>query len=306
MNCTIYWLKIYNPGPQYEIGWHTNIGMTTKLNYEDRIEEHKTEAKPNNRKFDIIRQQTDRPWQHGIIKQWRKPFNSSKEGLAFMAEDEKKYIKEYQTYNTIYGLNNSIGGDYSSWPTINTSGMLGISYDKFHKTWMYVDPYDSNRKQLCKNKNLRLLLYQLRDQYGIEPIILDEEKYKKSLEKSDKHIKDICHHHYYCGSSNISISRSSLGCKKEYIWVVNFRINGVKKTRQRTNTFDLINDYGYLIYTHPLFAYMAIGLENEWLVDNYTVDQSKFMSFNEFEKKYIIKDNNTLKKVIKSNLINSV
>lgn len=304
MNCTIYWLRIYNPGPEYEIGWHTNIGMTTKPNYEDRIQEHKTEAKPNNRKFDIIRQQTDRPWQHGIIKQWQKPFNNPDEGLAFMAKYEQKYIKEYQTYNTIYGLNNSIGGDYSSyWPTTNTSGILGVCYGKRNKTWIYVDPYDPNRKQLCKNKNLRLLLYQLRDQYGIEPIILDEEKYKKSLEKSDKHIKDIRSHHYYCGGPNISIARSTARCKKEYMWGINFRINGEKKTRSRTNTFDLIRDYGYLIYTHPLFAYMAIGLENEWLLNNHTVDQSKFMPFDEFEQLYTIKDNNELKKVIQENIV---
>lgn len=307
INCSIYKVDIYNPKPtiEYPKGWYSYVGMTTRDDWHDRIEEHKTESKENNLKFYTIRERSNKPWKTELIKQWQKPFNKPNEGLAFMAEYEQYYIKEYQTYNTTYGLNNSPGGDYSlTWPTTNTSGILGVSFCNTKNHWVYVDPYDPKRISVCRNQHLPLLLYQMRDQFGIEPIILDEVKYKESLQKSNNHRHLIKHHHYYTGSPNITIRTTPKGYKKKYAWTFSLTMDdGTRKQSTRTKTLKLIDNYGYLIYTKPLFAYMAIGLENEWLLNNYTVDQSKFMPFREFEKKYTIKDNDQLKKVILDNII---
>lgn len=273
--------------------------MTTKYDYQDRIKYHKIEAKPNNIKFDIIRRQTDRPWKYGLLNQWQKPFNDSNEGLKFLAPYEQYYIKRFNTYQTTYGLNNSIGGDYSGWSTKNTSGILGVFLRTCQNSWVYTDPYDPKRKPICQNQSLPFLLYQMKDQYKIEPIILDEKKYKNSLKKSNELKKLTKYQHYYCGSPNITIGRSFKN--KKYVWRIFKTEDNINTTR--INTFNVIKDYGYLIYTPILFAYQAIGLENEWLIDNYTVDQSNFMPFNEFEKKYTIKDNDKLIKVIQDNIV---
>lgn len=301
INCSIYKVDIYNPKPtiEYPEGWYSYVGMTTRDDWHDRIEEHKTESKQNNPKFYTIRERSNKPWKTELIKQWNKPFIDSDDGLEFMAPYEQYYIKKYKTYGTIYGLNNSIGGDYGKGMP-NTSGIEGFYWYKNKNlitkgTWSY--------RNSCANQDLRLLLYQARDQFNEKFNILNKKKLKESLQISDEHRYLISRHKYYCGSPHITVVKSGVK-KKKYYWDIFFNnLNGEKKHYTRANFFDVIREFGYDIYTHILFAYQAIGLENNWLIDPYTVDENKFMPFREFEKKYTIKDNNQLKKVILDNII---
>lgn len=297
INCSIYKVDIYNPKPtiEYPKGWYSYVGMTTEDDWHDRIKKHKTEAKPNNPKFEIIRERSNKPWKTKLIKQWQKPFNNSNEGLAFMAKYEQYYIEEYRTYGTIFGLNNSIGGDYGEGKP-NTSGIEGVGWTKDKRKeskgfWRFYNHY---------NKDLRLLLYQLQDQFNIKLNILNKKRMKESLRISDKHKYDNAYtrYKYYCGSPHITITQRS----DRYMWAIDHRqTSGAQYGR--VNSFNLIKDFGYEIYTPILFAYQAIGLENKWLINRYTVDENKFMPFREFEKKYTIKDNKKLKKVILDNII---
>ena len=300
INCSIYKVDIYNPKPTFEYpkGWYSYVGMTTRDDWHDRIEEHKIEQKRTNPKFYNIRERTNKPWKTKLIKQWEKPFINYLDGLAFMAPYEQYYIKKYKTYGTIFGLNNSIGGDYGKGAP-NTSGIEGVYWSKDKRKeskgfWGFQSKF---------NKDLRLLLYQLQDQFNIKLNILNEERMKESLRISDEHKKNNIYsrYKYYCGSPHITIiQRPDL--KRGYIWGIDHRqIDGTQY--RRVNTFDVIKNWGYEIYTPILFAYQAIGLENNWLINQHTVNENEFMPFTEFEKKYTIKDNDRLKKVILDNII---
>ena len=298
-NLTIYYILIYNPGPEYPKGWYLYIGMTRKELIE-RINQHITEQK-SNIKFETIRAQSDpNKWEYGTIKHFKKQFKNKDDAMKWLGQIEQYYIKFYNTYKGLYGLNGSVGGEYDEGRP-NRSGIKGFYYEKIKNVWVF----KHNGKDICSNKDLELLILQVKYQYGYEIEILDQEKYERSIETSRIHKYKIKRKYWWTGS-NFLIKRNN---KTDYIWSRSEgmrpyanAVNGtVNKQKACKDTIELIEKHGDEIYAKQLFAYWAVIYEKKLFInakDKTLADELHFMRYEEFCEKYPIHTNEDIIELI--------